>query len=173
MFGIQQVSYCNSLIQILFIPPKLKSGHQYHTNWDFESPTARWYRNITVCIALNSGKLLLIHQGKLNYNQTKKATYYLPRIGMQIRKASPVVLSGHVQIGMWLDTVQTADTPHVPGQGSWHLLRMHAWFIGQSELTRHSGRQTSYGFPWYSGMHSHMANEFSTRQWALDPHGDG
>lgn len=87
--------------------------------------------------------------------------------------ASPVEPSGHEQIGIWFETVQIAFNPHVPGQGSWHLLWIQALFIGQSELTRHSGLQPSYGLPWYSGRHSHTAYVFSTRQRALAPQGEG
>lgn len=91
----------------------------------------------------------------------------------QIVNASPVVPSGHVQMGMWFPTEQIAPTPQVPGQGSWHLFRIHAKFIGQSEFAKHSGRQFTYGFPWYSGKHSQIALLFSVLHRALDPHGDG
>lgn len=40
-------------------------------------------------------------------------------------------------------TWQIAFCPQVPGQGSWHLLRMQALFDGQSELSTHSGLQPS------------------------------
>lgn len=93
--------------------------------------------------------------------------------GVQYRKASPVKPWGHVHTGIWLTTEQMASTPHTPGQGSWHLLLTHALFITQSELPTHSGRQASYGFPWYSGIHSHTAFEPSAWQLAFTPHGDG
>lgn len=78
-------------------------------------------------------------------------------IWWHIWKASPVRPSGHEHIGIWFETKHTADMPHVPGQGSWHLFRIQALFIVQSELTRHSGLHDSYGFPWYSSIHSQIA----------------
>jgi len=62
-------------------------------------------------------------------------------------KASPIVGNGQEQMGTWLDTVQIAPTPQVPGQGSWHLVFMHACDFGQSVFTRHSGWQPWYGLP--------------------------
>lgn len=110
---------------------------------------------------MNNNKLLLLRVLPLTV------------IGWQIWKGSPVRYSGHEHIGIWFETKHIADMPHVPGHGSWHLFLIQALFIAQSELTRHSGLQDSYGFPWYSGKHSQIAFWFSTRHLALGPHGDG
>lgn len=66
-------------------------------------------------------------------------------------------------------TSHNAFCPHVPGQGSVHLLRMHALFLGHSGLTTHSGLHPTYGSPWYSGLQVHTP----LSQRALDPQGDG
>lgn len=55
--------------------------------------------------------------------------------------ALPLILDGQLQIGMWLKVLQIAFRPHIPGQGSMHLFRIHALEIGQSLLRTHSGRQ--------------------------------
>ena len=68
-------------------------------------------------------------------------------IKVQSLKASPVKPSGQEQIGMWLETEQIALIPQVPGQGSEHLFLIQALYIKQSLLTKHSGRQPSYGLP--------------------------
>lgn len=70
---------------------------------------------------------------------------------------------------MWLTTSQRALLPHVPGQGSRHLLRRHARSRAHSGFTTHSGRHPSYGLPVYSGRHE----QAPSRQMALGPHGDG
>jgi len=46
----------------------------------------------------------------------------------------PIYLEIQLQVGTWLITVQTASTPHTPGQGSTHLFPIQALFVGQSEL---------------------------------------
>lgn len=75
--------------------------------------------------------------------------YYLYKIkipsGMtwQIVNASPIVGRGQEQIGIWLETVQIAPTPQVPGQGSWHLVLTQACDFRQSVLVKHSGWQPS------------------------------
>lgn len=61
----------------------------------------------------------------------------------------------HEHVGIWLITSHLAFCPHVPGHGSRHLLRIQAWSRLHSVLSTHSGRQASYGFPTYSGEHSH------------------
>lgn len=53
----------------------------------------------------------------------------------------------HTHDGKWFTTWQSALRPQFPGHGSWHLFLMQALFDGQSELTTHSGRHPSYGFP--------------------------
>lgn len=76
---------------------------------------------------------------------------------------------GQLQIGIWFGTLHIALTPHVPGQGSTHLLRMQALSLAQSEFNTHSGRQPTYGSPKNSGKQVHVPFEHS----ALKPHGDG
>lgn len=70
-------------------------------------------------------------------------------------------------------TEQSALDPQVPGQGSWHLLRMQVRVEGQSELKTHSGRQPSYGFPIYSGRQMQDPALFCCLHWVFAPHGDG
>ena len=105
----------------------------------------------------------------------KKNKLYL-RSGLSLHsvKGSPTYPTVHMQIGTWLTTRQIALTPHVPGQGSVHLLFWHALFEGQSELTKHSGRQATYGSPKYSGIHWQAAALwFWSMQSAWDPQGEG
>lgn len=54
---------------------------------------------------------------------------------------SPVKPSLHVQIGIWLTTLQLALAPHDPGQGSRHFWLIQAIWLGHSELRTHSGLQ--------------------------------
>lgn len=76
-------------------------------------------------------------------------------------------------MGLWFMTRQVAPRPQVPGQGSLHLLLMHALSGEHSELTRHSGWQTG-GNPLLPGRHEHTANPFGdTRHLLFGPHGDG
>jgi hypothetical protein len=71
-------------------------------------------------------------------------------------------------------TLQRAPYPHVPGHGSWHLLRTQALSRAQSELMVHSGRQPEYGLPKYPGRHSHKAFPFGdAMQRVFGPQGDG
>lgn len=67
----------------------------------------------------------------------------LPDIGCgtQLVNGFPVYPSRQVQVGVWLTTVQSALTPHEPGQGSVHFWRMHAKLLGHSALIVHSGLQ--------------------------------
>lgn len=62
--------------------------------------------------------------------------------------------------------------PHEPGQGSRHLLLMHACVEGQSGLMMHSTRQLG-GAPKKSGWHWHTGPLSSARQMELGPHGEG
>lgn len=59
----------------------------------------------------------------------------------------PVFPRLQVQIGLWLITLQSEFIPHVPGQGSMHLLLLQALLKAHSELTTHSGLQPG-GVPW-------------------------
>lgn len=61
---------------------------------------------------------------------------------------SPEYPTGQTQIGMWSCTRHSALNPHDPSQGFLHLSAMHAWWDGQSVLTRHSGWQLG-GEPMY------------------------
>lgn len=70
-------------------------------------------------------------------------------------------------------TVQSALSPHTPGQGFLHLLLVHALSRGQSEFVTHSGLQLVYGSPKYSGKHVQAPTPFLSLHIALAPHGDG
>lgn len=63
--------------------------------------------------------------------------------------------------------------PHVPGQGSTHLLFTQALLRSQSELVTHSGLQPVYGSPKYSGKQIQEPAPFLSLQIAFAPHGDG
>ena len=63
---------------------------------------------------------------------------------------------GQEHIEMWLITSQTAFCPQGPGHGSIHLFLTQDLSRGQSLFMTHSGRQTEYGSPWYSGKHLHI-----------------
>jgi len=72
-----------------------------------------------------------------------KILYLRGGIGLQNLNASPVKPGRHVHVGTWVTTWQSAEGPHVPGQGSSHLFLTQALFEGQSVLITHSGRQPS------------------------------
>jgi hypothetical protein len=78
---------------------------------------------------------------------------YLRGTDLHCTNGLPDVPCGQLHIGMWFTTSHVAPWPHVPGQGSAHLFRIHALSLEQSVLSTHSGRQPEYGSPWYSGMH--------------------
>lgn len=63
--------------------------------------------------------------------------------------------------------------PHVPGQGSLHLLFKHAFDLSQSAFITHSGRQPVYGSPKYSGKQEQEPAPFRSLHMALAPQGDG
>lgn len=54
-----------------------------------------------------------------------------------------------------------------------HLFLMQALSAEQSELRTHSGRQPSYGFPWYPSKQEHAPAPSLWLHTALAPHGDG
>lgn len=60
---------------------------------------------------------------------------------LQKVKASPFIPGGHEHAGIWFITLHKAFWPHVPGQGSTHLFRIHAFVGEHSVLKTHSGRQ--------------------------------
>lgn len=91
----------------------------------------------------------------------------------QYLNGSPVYEGKHVQLGICAIVWHSAFGPQTPGQGSLHLLLTHALLAAQSEFTRHSGWQASYGLPKYSGKHEQEPAPFCSRQIALMPHGDG
>jgi len=82
--------------------------------------------------------------------------------------AFPEVPGGQLHIGVWFITLHKLFCPHVPGQGSTHLFRMHALSVEQSVLSTHSGRQPTYGSPKYSGKQIQMP----LLHWAFGPQGD-
>lgn len=63
--------------------------------------------------------------------------------------------------------------PHVPGQGSLHLLFAHAFVRSQSAFVTHSGLHPVYGSPKYSGRQTQEPALFFSLHIALAPHGDG
>lgn len=67
---------------------------------------------------------------------------------------------------------QTAYAPHVPGQGSRHLLLRQARSDGHSESLRHSGRQLG-GSSNIGGRQEQCATVPSARQILLGPQGFG
>ena len=91
------------------------------------------------------------------------------RQGLHWTNGFPDIFSGQLHTGMWLMTSHLAFCPHVPGQGSLHLLRIQALSLGQSVLSTHSGRHPEYGSPWYSGKHV----QTPSRHWVFGPHGVG
>lgn len=72
-----------------------------------------------------------------------------------------------------MTTRHSALTPHMPGQGSRHLLLTHALSRGQSVFSTHSGRHPVYGSPVYSGKHVQDPAPFFSLQTAFAPHGEG
>lgn len=84
----------------------------------------------------------------------------------------PVYPLVQVQIGLWFTVRHLVFNPQEPGQGSAHLLSMHALFWEHSELTVHSGRQVG-GTPTNPSWQRHTACPLWTRQLLLGPHGDG
>lgn len=69
--------------------------------------------------------------------------------------------------------MQSVLKPHVPGQGSLHLLLVHDLSCGQSEFVTHSGLQPIYGSPKYSGKHVQEPAPPCSLHIAFAPHGDG
>lgn len=63
--------------------------------------------------------------------------------------------------------------PHVPGQGSTHLLLEHALLLSQSEFVTHSGLHPTYGSPKYSLRQVHDPAPFLSLHIAFDPQGEG
>lgn len=78
----------------------------------------------------------------------------------------------HEQIGIWLRTLHTADTPHEPGHGSKHFELMHARSLWQSACIVHSGRQLG-GLPINEGKHEQDGEFPISRHSEFGPQGDG
>lgn len=93
-------------------------------------------------------------------------------IRVQMVNGSPVCPSSQLQIGKWFSTWQRALVPQDPGQGSRHLLLMHARGLLHSELITHSGLQFG-GTPIKSGKQEHEGVSPIIWQTELGPHGDG
>lgn len=89
-----------------------------------------------------------------------------------LTKGSPVWPDEQLQMGLWFTTWHRAFTPHVPGQGSWHLWFRHALSWGQSALTTHSGLQEG-GVPTYPTWHEHTACPLISRHILKGPQGEG
>lgn len=70
-------------------------------------------------------------------------------------------------------TWHSAFKPQVPGQGSLHLLFVHALSWGQSVFVTHSGLQPMYGSPKYSGKHVQEPAPPCSLHIAFAPHGEG
>lgn len=79
----------------------------------------------------------------------------------------------HVHDGAWFNTRHSAFRPQVPGQGSLHLLFVHALVRSQSAFVTHSGLHPVYGSPKYSGRQTQEPAPFFSLQIALAPQGDG
>lgn len=94
------------------------------------------------------------------------------RLGMQRMNGSPVNTGGQLQIGLWFNTWQRAEIPHVPRQGLLHFMLMQASFSAQSVFTIHSGRQAG-GLPINPGIHVHIAWLLKLWHRLFGPQGDG
>ena len=69
-------------------------------------------------------------------------------------------------------TLQTAEKPHEPGQGSTHFSRIQALSKGHSELIEHSGLQFG-GAPIYVSKHVQEGTPLIFLHCELGPQGDG
>lgn len=70
-------------------------------------------------------------------------------------------------------TLHIAFRPQIFSHGFLHLFCIHAKLVAQSELTTHSGRQPSYGFPMWSCWQTHAPAFPCSLHIALGPHGEG
>lgn len=94
------------------------------------------------------------------------------RAKLQMVNGSPVYPAGQMQEGTWFMTLQVAETPHDPKQGSAHFLLTQAIALGQSVFTVHSGRQFG-GLPINSAEHEQDGISLTTRHSAFGPQGLG
>lgn len=77
-----------------------------------------------------------------------------------------------MQLGLWLTTLQSAFSPHVPGQGSLHFWLIQAKWLEHSLLLTHSGLQLG-GWPINWGKQEQDGDPLISLHWALGPQGDG
>lgn len=77
-----------------------------------------------------------------------------------------------MHVGVWLITLQIAENPHDPGQGSMHFPRMQALFEVHSELIEHSGLQLG-GAPINVCKQEHDATPLVFLHCEFGPHGEG
>lgn len=87
-------------------------------------------------------------------------------------KGSPVKPCKHEHTGIWFTTSHSALMPQTPWHGSRQFCATQAKWLGQSELITHSGRQLTYAFPWYGGIHVQRAIPSRDVHWAFSPHGE-
>ena len=94
----------------------------------------------------------------------------IPLTGWHWTKALPSNPGGHLHIGMWDTTSQSAFCAQASSEhGLTHLLRKQALSLGQSEFKTHSGRQPIKGSPWYSARQV----QIPLLQTAFEPQGFG
>lgn len=79
---------------------------------------------------------------------------------------------GHEQKGLWLLTWHFANSPHVPGHGSWQCWLIQARIGGHSEFDTHSGRHIG-GEPTNDGKQVQIAWPLYSRHLLFGPHGEG
>lgn len=116
----------------------------------------------------NSIKTKLI----INRKFVKRLILRVDCFRIQILNGSPVYPSGQVQIGIWFTTAQLAPTPHEPGQGSEHFVRIQARWLGHSECIVHSGLQLG-GVPINVDRQEQDGFPLILRHSEYGPQGDG
>lgn len=94
------------------------------------------------------------------------------RFSIHLTNGSPVIVTGQLQIGLWLTTWQIALIPHDPIHGLLHFWFMQASVGPQSVLTTHSGLQVG-GIPTKPKIQVHTACSFTSLHWLFGPQGDG
>lgn len=131
----------------------------------------RWVARITCTDYLNKWINILVciffwlHLSSRNKNSLGSTS------GKHLVNASPVVLTGQLQIGLWFWTRQMAPWPHRFRHGSWHFWLMQANRVSHSELIVHSGLQFG-GDPINSLRQVQTAWPFLSIHWLFGPHGD-
>lgn len=74
-----------------------------------------------------------------HFQAINREKHLLFGISWQTTEGLPVNPAMQEHIGAWLETKHSALTPHIPGQGSLHLLFRHDRVLGQSAFKIHSG----------------------------------